>query len=186
LHQRSVRFRYMVPRFGHACIAPRAVRVRGRRRPGDLRLCLKAEGCIGRLVGIRSTRRGGSVKKKAVFPKGGPQPKGPYSPAIVFGDLVFVSGMGSVDPATGNVVPGDTVQQLDVTARNIRAILEAAGSGMDKILKVNVYLADMNDFQRMNEAYREHFGPVLPARTTIQAGRLPLDLKIEIEVVAHR
>jgi 2-iminobutanoate/2-iminopropanoate deaminase len=126
------------------------------------------------------------MQKKAVFPEQGPTPKGPYSPAIVFGDLVFVSGMGSVDPATGNVVSGDTVQQLEVTANNIRTILEAAGSGMDKILKVTVYLADMNDFQRMNEAYRTYFGPVLPARTTIQAGRLPLDLKIEIEVIAHR
>ncbi len=125
-------------------------------------------------------------QKKAVSPAGGPPPKGPYSPAIVYGDLVFVSGQGAVDPATGNVVSGDVLQELELVVRNIRTILEAAGSSMEKVLKANVYLADMNDFQRMNEAYRGYFGPVFPARTTIQAGKLPLGLKVEIEVIAHK
>lgn len=125
-------------------------------------------------------------QKNAVSPAGGPPPKGPYSPAIVYGDLVFVSGQGAVDPATGNVVSGDVLQELELVVKNIRTILEAAGSSMENILKANVYLADMNDFQRMNEAYRGYFGPVFPARTTIQAGKLPLGLKVEIEVIAHK
>lgn len=126
------------------------------------------------------------MQKKAITSAGGAPPKGPYSPAIQWGDLVFVSGQGAVDPATGETRGGDVVQELELTVRNIRALLEAAGSSMDKILKVTMYLADMNDFARVNEAYKAHFGPVFPARTTIQAGKLPLGFKVEIEVIAHR
>jgi 2-iminobutanoate/2-iminopropanoate deaminase len=126
------------------------------------------------------------MQKKAVSPAGGPPPKGPYSPAIVWGELVFVSGQGAVDPTTGEVKSGDVLEELAVVVKNIRTLLEAAGSSMDKVLKVTMYLADMNDFQRVNEAYRGYFGPVFPARTTIQAGKLPLGIKVEIDVIAHR
>jgi len=126
------------------------------------------------------------MEKKAISPAGGPPPKGPYSPAIAFGDLIFVSGQGAVDPKTGEARNGDVLDELKIVVSNIKTILEAAGSGMQKILKTTVYLADMGDFQRMNEAYRGYFGPVFPARTTIQAAKLPLGLKVEIEAIAHK
>jgi 2-iminobutanoate/2-iminopropanoate deaminase len=94
--------------------------------------------------------------------------------------------MGPVDPDTGEIVRGDLAEQMRIAVGNIRLVLEAAGSGLEKVLKTTVYLADMDDFARMNELYSGLFGPVYPARTTIQAGRLPLDIRIEIEVVASR
>jgi len=125
-------------------------------------------------------------KKQPVVPSFGPPPKGPYSPAIVFGDLVFVSGQGPVDPATGKMVSGDVLDEMKVAVENVRLILAAAGSSLANVLKVNLYLRDMADFDRVNQLYREYFGPVFPARTTIQAGRLPFDIKIEIDVIACR
>ena len=126
------------------------------------------------------------MKKEAIFPKIGPETKGPYSPAVVYNDLVFVSGQGPVDPKTGAFVKGDVVEEAKVALANVKLILEASGSSVDKVLKTTVYLADMNDFARMNEFYKEFFGPVFPARTTIQAGRLPFDIKFEIDVIAHK
>jgi len=124
------------------------------------------------------------MQKKAIFPKVGPETKGPYSPAMVFQNLVFVSGQGPVDPATGKFVRGDVLDEMKVAMENVKLILEAAGSSLKNVLKVTVYLANMDDFDRMNKLYREYFGPVFPARTTIQAGRLPFDIKIEIDVIA--
>jgi len=124
------------------------------------------------------------MAKKPVRPERGPQAQGPYSAAIVHGDLVFVSGMGPVDPDTGEIMRGGLEEQMRIAVENIRLVLEAAGSGLEKVLKTTVYLADMDDFTRMNELYRTLFGPVYPARTTIQAARLPLDIRIEIEVIA--
>ena len=126
------------------------------------------------------------MKKIAIRPQAGPETKGPYSPAIAYGDLIFVSGQGPVDPKTGGFVKGDIVAEATMAIRNVKLILEAAGSGLDKVLKTTVYLADMNDFAKMNDCYREFFGPVFPARTTIQAGRLPFDIKFEIDVIAHK
>ena len=126
------------------------------------------------------------MKKEAIWPKGGPEPKGPYSPAVVVGDLVFVSGQGPADPKTGEIVRGDISEQMKTTVENIRIILEGAGSSLENVVKVTVYLSDMDQFSEMNELYKEYFGPVYPARTTIQAGRLPLDIDIEIDVIAHR
>ena len=124
------------------------------------------------------------MDKKAIQPERGPQAQGPYSAAISWGGLLFVSGMGPVDPDTGDVVRGDVLEQMKVAMENIRLVLEAGGSGLDRVLKVTVYLDDMADFPRMNAHYRTYFGPVFPARTTIQAARLPLDILIEIEVIA--
>ena len=126
------------------------------------------------------------MEKEAVWPKGGPEPKGPYSPAVVIGALVFVSGQGSLDPKTGEIVRGDITEQMKITVENIRIILEGAGSSLKNVVKVTVYLSDMDLFSQMNELYKEYFGPVYPARTTIQAGRLPFDIDIEIDVTAYR
>lgn len=124
--------------------------------------------------------------KQAIWPKDGPPTKGPYSPAIAFGELVFVSGQGPIDPATGKVVDGDVVDELRLAMENVKTILTAAGSSLAQVLKVTLYLKDMNDFALVNEAYKAYFGPVFPARTTIQAGRLPFDIKVEVDVIAHR
>lgn len=124
------------------------------------------------------------MSKKAVWPKSGPETKGPYSPAVIHGDLVFVSGQGPVDPKTGQMMKGDLLDEMRVALENVRLILEASGSSMKNVLKTTVYLADMEDFGRMNTLYKEYFGPVFPARTTIQAGRLPFDIRFEIDVIA--
>ena len=126
------------------------------------------------------------MQKQAIWPKNGPETKGPYSPAMVYGDLVFVSGQGPVDPQTGKFVKGDVKTEFRRAAENVRLILESANSSLKNVLKVTLYLADMDDFQKVNEVYKTYFGPVFPARTTLQAGRLPFDIKVEIDVIAHR
>lgn len=115
-----------------------------------------------------------------------PRPIGPYSQAIVEGDLLFLAGQGPLDPATGDEENGDIGAQTQRTLDNIRAILEAAGSSMDKVIRCNVYLKDIADFAAMNEVYARAFTRPYPARTTIQAGALPGGIAVEIECVARR
>ncbi len=122
---------------------------------------------------------------KAVNPPNAPPPKGPYSQAMIWQDLVFVSGQGPVDRATGEVMHGDVLEEMAVAIENTRLILEAAGSSLENVLKATVYLADMNDLARVNEKYKEYFGPVFPALTTVKAD-MPFDIKIEIDVIAHK
>ncbi|NLF17120.1 MAG: reactive intermediate/imine deaminase [Lentisphaerae bacterium] len=126
------------------------------------------------------------MDKQAIWPKNGPPTKGPYSPAVVYGDLVFVSGQGPVDAATGAMLTGDVVDEFRRAMINVETILAGAGSSLGQVLKVTLYLRDMADFARVNEVYKEYFGPVYPARTTLQAGRLPFDIKVEIDVIASR
>jgi 2-iminobutanoate/2-iminopropanoate deaminase len=113
-----------------------------------------------------------------------PAPKGPYSPAIRAGGFVFVSGQGPIDPATGEVVKRDIQQQTRLVLENVRAILGAAGSSLDKVVKTNVYLSDIANFAAMNEVYATFFTAEPPARTTIQAAALPLGIDVEIDVIA--
>jgi 2-iminobutanoate/2-iminopropanoate deaminase len=122
--------------------------------------------------------------KKIVETKKAPTPLGPYSQAVVAGDLVFASGQTPLDPHTGELVAGDIPAQTAQVIRNLQAVLEAAGSGLDHVLKTTVFLADMNDFAAMNEAYGRFFTHEPPARTTIQAARLPRDARVEIEMIA--
>ena len=109
---------------------------------------------------------------------------GPYSQAIIAGGLVFVSGQLPLDPATGEMVEGDIAAMTRQIFRNIEAVLAAAGSSLDKIVKTTVFLADLADFQTMNGAYSEFFPAQPPARSTVQVARLPRDARVEIEVVA--
>jgi 2-iminobutanoate/2-iminopropanoate deaminase len=113
-----------------------------------------------------------------------PAPKGPYSPAVRANGFVFVSGQGPVDPKTGEVFRGDIRQQTRMVLESIRAILEAAGSSMAKVVKTNVYLADIANFTAMNEVYATFFPSEPPARTTIQAAKLPLNIGVEIDAIA--
>lgn len=122
--------------------------------------------------------------RQPVFVKGHAAPSAPYSPAIVENGLVFVSGQGPLDPKTGDYRKGDITSETKQVFENIKSILEAAGTSMDNVLKVNVYLRDINDFGAMNEVYKTYFTQPFPARTTIQAGALPRGFAVEIECVA--
>lgn len=123
---------------------------------------------------------------KIILTPNASQPIGPYNQAVVTGDLVYTSGQIPVDPATGQMVNGDIRAQTEMVLQNLKAILEAAGSGMNRVLKTTVFLQDMNDFAAMNEVYGKAFADkaTAPARSTIQVARLPKDAKVEIEAVA--
>jgi len=124
------------------------------------------------------------MKRNVLSSPRGPEAKGPYSAAVAYGNLVFVSGQVPIDPATGEVV-GETVEeQLRRALENVRLILEDVGSSLEHVLKVTLYLKDMDDFGRANSVYREFFREGnYPARTTVQA-RLPLDIMVEVDVIA--
>jgi 2-iminobutanoate/2-iminopropanoate deaminase len=113
-----------------------------------------------------------------------PRAIGPYSQAVRAGGFVFASGQIPIDPATGEFVAGGVAEQTDQVLRNVSAVLEAAGTGLDRVVKTTVFLADMNDFIAMNEVYGRFFGERPPARATVQAARLPRDAKVEIEAIA--
>lgn len=115
-----------------------------------------------------------------------PKPSSPYSQAIVENGFIFVSGQGAIDPKTGEYVKSDVRGETRMVFQNIKAILEAAGSSMDKVVKVNVYLRDIGDFAAMNEVYATQFTAPYPARTTIQAGALPRGMFVEIECTARQ
>ena len=115
-----------------------------------------------------------------------PKPIGPFSQAVADGDLIFVSGQVAINAQTGKKELGDVRSETKRTFENLRAILHAAGSSMDHVLKCNVYLRDINDFSAMNEVYETFFAPPFPARTTIQAGALPGGVAIEIECIARK
>ena len=122
--------------------------------------------------------------RKAIVTDKGPKPLGPYSQAVVEGDFVFLAGQGCTNPQTGKLELGDVRSETKRTFENIRAILEAAGSSLDDVMKCNVYLRDINDFAAMNEVYATFFRAPFPARTTIQAGALPGGIAVEIECIA--
>jgi len=124
--------------------------------------------------------------RKAVTTDNAPKPIGPYSQAIVEGDFIFLAGHGPTNPATGKVEYGDVASETRQTFANMKAILEAAGSSLDKVVKCNVYLRDIKDFAAMNEVYKTMFQQPYPARTTIQAGALPGGIAVEIECIARR
>ena len=109
---------------------------------------------------------------------------GPYSQAIRAGGFVFVSGQIPIDPATGEFVAGGIGEQTERVLKNLSAVLEAAGSGLDKVVKTTVFLADMKEFSQMNEVYAKFFSGAPPARATVAAAGLPRDARVEIEAVA--
>lgn len=115
---------------------------------------------------------------------GAPKAIGPYSQAIIAGGLVFTAGQIALDPATGDVVPGGVGEQTARVMRNLAAILERAGSGLDRVVKTTVFLADIADFAAMNEVYGQAFGNHKPARSTVAVAGLPRGVRVEIEAVA--
>ncbi len=121
--------------------------------------------------------------KEIIFTEKAPKALGPYSQAVKANGFIFTAGQGPIDPATGKLIEGDTAAQTLRVMENLKAIVEAAGSSLDRAVKATVYLKDMQDFATMNEVYGRYFPQNPPARTTIQAARLPLDIRVEIDLV---
>jgi 2-iminobutanoate/2-iminopropanoate deaminase len=121
---------------------------------------------------------------KKVFHTGSaPEPKGPYSQAVIHSGLLYISGQIPVDPLTGELVRGTIEEETETVLKNVQIITEEAGATMDGVLKVTCYLADIIDFPRFNEVYERFFPKYPPARTTFQAGKLPLDVQVEIDAI---
>jgi len=117
--------------------------------------------------------------------KDAPAAIGPYSQAIRAGDFLFVSGQIPLDPATGSLIAGGIAEQTHRVLQNLGAILRSAGVSFDRVVKTTVYLADMSEFAAMNEVYGTYFPAPAPARATVQAARLPRDVKVEIDLIAY-
>jgi 2-iminobutanoate/2-iminopropanoate deaminase len=116
-----------------------------------------------------------------------PKPVGPYSPGMAFDRLIFVSGQGATDPSTGRLAGADIEAQTEQCLKNVRTILQAAGSDLSCVLRCGVFLLDMKEFSRMNAVYERVFAGHRPARTTVQAAALPGEgLRVEIDCIAYR
>ena len=124
------------------------------------------------------------MTKRCIFSPNGPPAAGPYSHAVAAGNLLFVSGQGPLARDGSGVVRGTFEEEVRRTLDNLRTVLEDAGSGLGDVVKINAFLADMDRFGDFNEIYKEYFTENWPARTCIQAGRLPLDIQVEVEAIA--
>jgi len=122
---------------------------------------------------------------RIVSSKDAPAPIGPYSQGVVTGDLVFCSGQIGLDPATGLIVPGGAAREAERALLNMKAVLEAAGAGLNEVVKVTLFLKSMGDFSDVNEVYAKYFEKSKPARSTIQVSALPRGALVEIEAVAR-
>jgi 2-iminobutanoate/2-iminopropanoate deaminase len=124
------------------------------------------------------------VERQVIHSDHAPKAIGPYSQAIRVGDFVFCSGQLGLDPNTGNLVSGGVEAETRRALENLAAVLQAAGTSLERVVKTTVFLLDMNDFARMNAVYAEFFPANPPARSTIQVARLPRDGRVEIEAIA--
>jgi len=122
--------------------------------------------------------------REIISTKDAPQAIGPYSQAVKANGLIFTSGQIAIDPATQQVITGDVAAQTDRVLRNLSEILEAAGSGLGKVVRCTVFLKNMSDFAPMNEVYGKYFSTAPPARSTVEVARLPKDVLVEIDVIA--
>jgi 2-iminobutanoate/2-iminopropanoate deaminase len=126
------------------------------------------------------------MTRQAISTTNAPAAVGPYSQAIVVGDLVFCAGQGAIDPATQEVRQGTVAEETERTLRNLEAVLDAAGATFADVVKTTVFLADIDDFGAMNEVYARFFPDPPPARTTVEVAALPKGFKVEIEAIARR
>ena len=122
--------------------------------------------------------------KETISTEKAPSAIGPYSQAVKAGNMVFCSGQIPIDPTTGEFVSNNVAEQTHQVLTNLSAVLEAAGTSLNNVVKTTVFLADMNDFTAMNEIYAEFFSDNKPARATVQAARLPRDARVEIDCIA--
>src|SRR5688572_401642 len=143
-------------------------------------------GCSRERSPPRSRRRSRRMDLRTVTTDKAPKAIGPYSQAIVSGDLIFTAGQIGLDPATGEIVGGEIKLQTARVLDNLAAVLEAAGSGLDRVVKCTVFLADFAEFAAMNEVYAQRFGQHRPARSTVGTSALPRGARVEIECVAVR
>jgi 2-iminobutanoate/2-iminopropanoate deaminase len=123
--------------------------------------------------------------KQIVSTEGAPKAIGPYSQATISDALAYLSGQIPLDPVTGQIVDGDIAVQTARVLENLKAVLEEAGASLDDVLKTTVYLKDMGEFARMNEVYATYFPSEPPARATVEAARLPRDVRVEIDCIAR-
>ncbi len=135
-------------------------------------------------IEIQCGMRGGYMKKNKVITDKAPAAIGPYSQAIVAQNVIYTSGQIPIDPATGEIVTGGIEAQTERVLINLRAVLEAAGVSLKDVVKTTVYIKDMNDFPKINAVYAQFFEAPYPARSCVEAARLPKDVMIEIEAVA--
>ena len=122
--------------------------------------------------------------KKIVSTPAAPRAIGPYSQAVIHNGIVYLSGQIALDPATNQLIEGDVAAQTHRVLDNLQAVLEAAGSSLGAVLRTTVFLKDMGDFPKMNEIYAQYFGDNPPARSTVQAAKLPRDVAVEIDAIA--
>jgi 2-iminobutanoate/2-iminopropanoate deaminase len=165
------------------------MRKRDTNRRSFLKASLAGSATVGAAaVALPATAAAGKSgeQKKVINPAGGPLPATAlFSPATQLGNLLFVSGNGALDPQTHNLVPGGFTNQVKQSLENVKAVLVAAGSSMDKVLKCNVFLAEIQNFAAMNEVYHTYFPVNPPARTTVAVKDLPHGTPIEIECIAY-
>jgi len=121
--------------------------------------------------------------KKAILTNKAPAAIGPYSQAIVCGDLLFVSGQLAIDPAEGKLIDGNMTEQTERILQNLSAIVKEAGANLSQVVKTTIFLKDLQDFVEVNNAYAKYFSDCPPARSTVQVAALPLDARIEIEAI---
>lgn len=149
-----------------------------------LKRCFISLAGLAGLVFMVSAAANAQVARRAVETADAPKAIGPYSQAIVANGFVYTAGQVGIDPKTGAMVDGGIVEQTERVLKNIAAVLKASGTSLDNVVKTTVYLADINDFTKMNEVYAKYFKAPFPARSTVQVARLPRDAKVEIEAVA--
>jgi 2-iminobutanoate/2-iminopropanoate deaminase len=133
---------------------------------------------------INNKFKGETIVKEIIATENAPGAIGPYSQAVKTGNLVFCSGQIPIDPKTGEFISDDVAEQTEQVLKNLGAVLAAAGTNLNNVVKTTVFLADMSDFTAMNEIYSKFFSENKPARATVQAARLPKDARVEIECIA--
>src|SRR5258708_25177456 len=139
---------------------------------------------VRQFLALHRGRLGRNSMREVVATKDGPQAIGPYSQAIKAGGFVFVSGQVAIDPPTGEIVPGGVAEKTERVMQNLAAILKAAGSGMEKVVKSGVFLKNISDFPAMNAVYGKFFTSAPPARATVEVARLPKEVLVEIDLIA--
>jgi len=124
------------------------------------------------------------MQKEIISTKDAPQAIGPYSQAIRFGNLIFVSGQIPIEPEAGKILKGDIKEQTKLILENLNNVLAASGSSLDNVLRTTIFLTDLENYSVVNETYAQYFNDLPPARSTVQVAKLPMDAQIEIEAIA--
>ena len=125
------------------------------------------------------------MQKEIISTKDAPQAIGPYSQAVRFDNLIFVSGQIPIEPETGKILKGDIKEQAMQILKNLNNILVAGGSSLDNVLRTTIYLANLENYSLVNETYAQYFNDFPPARSTVQVAKLPMDAQIEIDAIAY-